>query len=184
MRTYSSDFSVRAAWVILIVATGVFLGSGSVEEPGPTQTEVISHIKVAMPEAYTKEDVYFMAEALYFEAQDQPILCKYRVAMVIDMRRYSTTYPNTIEEVVWQPYQFSYTKDGKHERMTDNYHRRLSMQIAEEVLAGKISLDPLGAIMYYNPDLVKTPHWEPHYELVVRCGDHLFYKSRSNSSWG
>lgn len=139
--------------------------------------------KEVHPLEYSGEDVFYMAQAIYFEAILEPEKCQLQVAHVIDTRRYSSKFPNTIREVVWQPKQFSYTADGRHERMTDIEARTLAERIAKLVLGG-YSLDTTeGSLYYYNPDLA-DPSWKDSYQVVNKCGKHLFLKEKETKTWG
>lgn len=138
--------------------------------------------KVNHPLSYTDEDVYNLTEAIYFEAILEPVECQEQVAHVILNRKYSHLYPNTIKDVIWQHRQFSYTQDGKHELMLDLEARAKAEKVARKVLGG-YSADPTGgALFYYNPDLA-SPVWKNDYNLVNRCGNHLFFNILEDDSW-
>lgn len=173
--------------VLLVIISLALPGSKAPEDL--TTTVIIEEPVVApnpdgsyQPLQYTEEDVYFMAEAIYFEAASEPIQCQIYVAQVVDTRRWSHLYPNTVEEVVWQDRQFSYTKDGKHEKMLDNKSRWLAIRIAREVLSGVSPSNGQGALFYFNPDLA-NPGWQHDYELAYTCGKHNFYTMRT-TKWG
>jgi spore germination cell wall hydrolase CwlJ-like protein len=134
------------------------------------------------PLEYSVEDVFYLAQAIYFEARSEPEECQFQVAHVIDTRRYSYGFPNTIKEVIWQGKQFSYTEDGKHERVSDTTAWDESVRIAKLVLGG-YSLDTTeGSLYYYNPDLA-NPTWKDGYQVVNKCGKHLFLKDKDKGDW-
>ncbi len=136
------------------------------------------------PLQYTQEDFDIMQEAIYFEARGEPLMCQILVAHVIMARMYDWYYPNTIKEVVWQPYQFSYTQDGKPETMKKPYSKFVAGVVAEWVLSGE-SYDSIeGSLYYFNPKMV-TPKWKDDYDFVRDCGNHSFYKRKGDQrSWG
>ena len=135
------------------------------------------------PLQYTLEDHYFMTQALYYEAQNEPFECQRMVAHVIMARKYDWHYPNTIKSVIWQPKQFSYTHDGKPEAMTDRLGLYIAEMIATEILSG-IDLDKTeGSLYYFNPDLA-DPDWKEDYQYVITCGGHTFYKRKDKKGWG
>ena len=135
------------------------------------------------PLEYTEEDVYYLTQALYFEDALGPVECQLMIGHVIQTRVYSEKFPNTYKEVIWQHKQFSYTHDGKHERMPMEGTRRRLEGIAKLVLGG-YSVDLTeGSLYYYNPDLA-NPDWKDDYQVVKKCGKHLFLKEKDTRSWG
>lgn len=134
------------------------------------------------PLEYTQEDLDMMTQALYFESQKEPKECRRMVAHVIMTRKYDWAYPNTIAEVVWEKAQFSYTRDGKPERMTSIIEERKAREVAREVLGGYVVDNTEGALYYYNPYLA-NPVWKDDYEFVTQCGKHVFLKKRGNKEW-
>lgn len=143
---------------------------------------VISVAEERHPLQYSEEDLYFMTEALYFEARSEPVECQKLVAHVIASRVYSHLYPNTVVDVVWQHRQFSYTLDGKHEQMLDLEAKKIAEEVAKEVLGG-YSLDVTeGALFYYNPTLA-TPKWKDDYTVTQECGGHLFLRIKTDRGW-
>ena len=133
------------------------------------------------PLEYTEEDLYYMTEAIYFEARSEPIHCQILIGHVIMTRVYWHSFPNTVKEVVWQSAQFSYTHDGKHERMTDKNAKKVAETLAKLVLGG-YHTDSLGAAWYFNPDLA-DPDWQYDYEFVESCGGHDFYISKNGKEY-
>lgn len=132
------------------------------------------------PLSYSTEDVYFLAEAIYFEARGESPECREQVANVIVSRYYSHRFPNTIKGVVWQAKQFSYTHDGKVEAMDDWMSRMRAQEIAHYVLSGK-SLDKTGgSLFYYNPHLA-SPDWAKDMKLMYTCGNHIFLSDETES---
>lgn len=135
------------------------------------------------PLQYTEEDLFFMTQALYHEARSEPLECQQMVASVIVNRMYDWHYPNTIKSVIWDHRQFSFTQDGKHERMKDNMERAIAEEVAHNVLSG-LSVDKTeGSLYYFNPKL-SNPNWKHDYTFVTQCGDHRFYKRKETKEWG
>lgn len=135
------------------------------------------------PLQYTENDHFYMTQALYYEAQNEPHECQRMVAHVIMARKYDWYYPNTVKDVIWQPKQFSYTHDGKPEHMNDDAGRFVAAMLAHQVLSG-LSLDTTeGSLYYFNPDLA-NPDWKEDYQFVKACGGHTFYKRKDKKGWG
>ena len=150
-----------------------------VVKPSVSMSEEFSPTLLGLhPLHYTKEDLYYMTEAIYFEARSEPLDCQAKVAMVIQHRFYSHKYPNRYREVVWQYKQFSYTHDGKSELMVDGAARAQAEAIAELVLGGYLLDTTEGSLYYFNPELA-NPVWKDDYEYVVSCAKHDFYKTKT-----
>lgn len=120
-----------------------------------------------------------LAVAVFFEARDQPLAGQYAVAEVVMNRVADPRWPNTICGVVFQDRQFSFTHDGKSDRMEKyaandviewramNQARTVAKQVYDE------GYTELEATHYHA--LSVRPSWAKHYEQVGRIGDHVFY---------
>lgn len=122
---------------------------------------------------YSEEDLYYLTEAIYFESRGESMDCQAQVGYVILNRVQKRN--SSIKEIIYQPYQFSYTKDGKHERMTDEDSRQVAQSIATLVLNGYAKDFTRGATHYYNPSMVDW-RFKDDYEYVMTCGMHDFHE--------
>jgi spore germination cell wall hydrolase CwlJ-like protein len=134
------------------------------------------------PLSYTEEGVFYLTQALYFEDALGDEKCQLMVAHVIQNRMYSERYSDTIGGVVWQPRQFSFTHDGKPERMEVESSRKRLEVLAKKVLGGYTVDQTGGALHYYNPKLA-NPDWKHDYVVSEECGDHLFLIRKTLRSW-
>jgi spore germination cell wall hydrolase CwlJ-like protein len=76
--------------------------------------------------------------------------------------------------VVWQKGQFSWTEDGRSDRMTDPDAIGKAVDIALAAARGKIKDPTGGALHYYAHDKVR-PYWSKvGYRLIV--GEHTFVR--------
>ena len=115
-----------------------------------------------------------LVENVYFEARGEDGLGQAAVAHVTLNRVKSPLYPDSVCEVVWQKGQFSWTEDGRSDRMTDLDAIGKAVDIALVVSRGKIKDPTGGALHYYAQDKVK-PRWARHgWRLIL--GDHTFVK--------
>ena len=147
------------------------------------------------PGAITDE-VYCLAEAIYFEAGNQPVVGKIAVANVIINRTWAEEYPETICEVVHQgpvreswkkdgtfypirhKCQFSYFCDGRSDTPKYGPTWDDSRLIAEIVIMERdfiTSLDSVEGATHYHAAYV-WPRWADHMQRVVQIEDHIFYK--------
>lgn len=134
------------------------------------------------PLQYSEQDLFYMTQALYFEARSEPVECQQMVASVILNRKYDWHYPNSVKTVIWDYKQFSYTHDGKHELMNMHMEYQIAEEIAHEVLAGLVLDTTEGSLYYHNPNIVNWAYKED-YDFVVGCGDHDFYKRKGAAGW-
>jgi N-acetylmuramoyl-L-alanine amidase len=134
------------------------------------------------PLQYTEQDLFYMTQALYYEAQGEPLECQEMVAHVIMTRVYDWHYLNTVKEVIWADKQFSYTHDGKSEHMNSDPDRYVAEVVARQVLSGASLDTTAGSLYYFNPDLA-DPDWQYDYTFVTKCGNHVFYKRKETRKW-
>ena len=140
------------------------------------------------------EKSHCMAEAIYFEAGNQPMVGKIAVAAVILNRVYSMDYPDSICEVVhegpiresWKKNgvyfpiknkcQFSYYCDGRSD--TPKYGPTWDDCL---MVANWAVYDTDGVFghvegaTHYHATYV-NPSWASHLQKVVQIEDHVFYK--------
>lgn len=118
-----------------------------------------------------------LAEAIVFEARSESRQGMQAVASVIMNRVESRRFPNTIDGVVTQPYQFSYLFDmHKQTKPTDD-----DWQLAY-VVAYNIKHNIVERVTesdhYLNPDkLARLPSWAKVYKQTEIIGSHHFYTS-------
>jgi len=137
---------------------------------------------VLHPLAYSEEAVFYLTQALYFEDALGSVECQLMIAHVVQNRMLDHRFPNTIKEVVWENRQFSFTQDGKHERMLIESTRARLEQLARLVLGG-YSLDTTGgANWYYNP-AIADPVWKDDYQVFTKCGKHVFLIEKQRAGW-
>ncbi|WP_227284653.1 cell wall hydrolase [Boseongicola sp. H5] len=134
----------------------------------------------AMPRARGNAQWQCLTEALYFEARGESVRGQYAVAEVILNRVDSPNYPNSICGVVNQgtgqryACQFTYTCDGRPERVTETaMHRRLG-KIARIMIDGGPRDLTQGATHYHTTAV--NPRWARVYPRTARIGTHIFYR--------
>jgi spore germination cell wall hydrolase CwlJ-like protein len=122
----------------------------------------------------SENDLFCMVQNVYHEARDQSLLGQAAVAHVTLNRVHSPAYPDSVCDVVWQPDQFSWTQDGRSDRMTDLDATGKAVDIALAASRGKIKDPTGGALHFYAHDKVR-PYWSNRgYRLVV--GEHTFVR--------
>ena len=121
-----------------------------------------------------------LAEALYFEARGEQVEGQFAVAEVILNRVDSPKFPDSICTVVNQgtgrkhACQFSYTCDGKLERVANGAAYEQVVRIARVMIDGGTRRLTEGAT-YYHTTAVR-PSWARRFEHTATIGVHKFYK--------
>ncbi len=115
-----------------------------------------------------KRELECLAKNIYFESRGEPLRGMLAVAHVTINRVRNNIYPNTICDVVYQPYQFSWTLD--------------KMTIKNKMLYQSIKNIALGVIIGYTNDPTNGALHFRHVSLrhtvdqkVKRIGNHIFY---------
>lgn len=89
-----------------------------------------------------------LAALIFCEAGNQPYEGQVAVGAVVMNRVRSGTYPNTIEDVIYQPGQFGPAITGKLDRiLASGGYTDSSMQAAADALAGS---NPIGDALYFG----------------------------------
>ncbi len=158
----------------------------------PGEATSIAPKSPAMPHSHFAElidaqnqinEMRCLAEAVYFEARSEPEDGQAAVAQVVLNRVRHENYPNTVCGVVYQnryrflACQFTFACEGKSLRITEPDAWRAAVQIAADVVSGKIYLDEVGASTHYHADYVR-PRWARSLKKMDTIGRHTFYKLR------
>lgn len=120
-------------------------------------------------EAYTAEDVEWLARIIEAEAGNQSYLGKLAVGSVVINRKNNDQFPDTIKEVIFQKGQFTPVANGRIHKVKPSEE---SFKAAREVLKG--IKDPTeGALFFYNPRIA-TDRWIRTREVIKDIGQHRF----------
>jgi N-acetylmuramoyl-L-alanine amidase len=115
----------------------------------------------------TSSDVYLLAKVVYGEARGEPYRGKVAVAAVVLNRVASSSFPNTVAKVVYQPGAFSIVYDGQINLDPDQE----ALKAARDAMNG---WDPSGgALFYYNPDKTSNRYILSR-PVICTIGDHVF----------
>lgn len=115
------------------------------------------------------KDRDLLARLIHGEARGESYVGKVAVGAVILNRVKSSSFPNTIAGVIYQPGAFDAVADGQINMTPDNE----SKKAAQDAING---WDPsYGAIYYFNPNTA-TNAWIWSRTLTVTIGNHRFCK--------
>ena len=117
-----------------------------------------------------RSDYYLLAKMAMAEAESEDLYGKAAVVKVALNRLESPQFPDTLQEVIYQPGQFSCIQDGRYAAAEPNEDCYLAVEI---VLEG---WDEVGGALYFersgNPD-----SWHAqHLDYIVTIGRHDFYR--------
>jgi spore germination cell wall hydrolase CwlJ-like protein len=164
----------RSAWAELVRLASVKGGDG--EDKNATIFGGLTE------QEFRARELRCMATAVYFEARDEPLRGQIAVAQVIMTRVRSEYYPMTICGVVYQGQwnrnacQFSFACDGKADAPTEKKEWATSLDVARQVISGKVYLTDIGGATHYHATYVH-PDWTRMVKRIKRIGGHIFYKA-------
>ena len=111
-----------------------------------------------------------LARAIHAEARGEPFQGQIAVGAVIINRVISSSFPDSIKGVIYQPGQFTAVDDGQI-NLTPN---RKAFRAVEKAIAG---YDPtMGSLYYYNPKTAEDQWWFATRKKILTIGDHVFAK--------
>lgn len=116
-----------------------------------------------------------LAVSIFFEAGIEPVEGKEAVASVILNRVEDHRYPDDICSVVFEHRQFSFTHDGKSDKLPTGKLAEESMTVAKEALQGNIAVS---TSTHYHTDYV-SPEWAKVFTFDGKVGRHLFYTNET-----
>ena len=114
-------------------------------------------------------DVTLLAQLVYAEARGESFEGQVAVAKVVFNRMLSSSFPNTLREIVYQKNQFSPVINGS----INNSPTQTQYDVINTALASSDNLG--GALYFYAPSLVKSPYMEK-LQTVAVVGVHHFKK--------
>jgi spore germination cell wall hydrolase CwlJ-like protein len=148
-----------------------------IEKNDPLVYKHLEVVKTNKKIRYEKLDVFCLAKNIYHEARGENLVGKYAIAQVTLNRMHHISYPDTLCEVVMDPFQFSWANDRKI-RWTrpkgDLWNE--SIEIAEDVIFRGKRVKGLENALFYHADYVR-PRWKNPQAKIAQVGTHIFYAS-------
>ncbi len=136
-----------------------------------------------------------LAQAIYFEARNEPVRGQIAVAQVVLNRVFSPYYPETVCGVVFQnahrhlSCQFTFACDGIPERVTERGPWSRAQKIAKQALDAQVWLTDVAKSTHYHATYVR-PNWIREMKVMVKHGQHIFYRphrwgdGKDEAGWG
>ncbi|SFH22862.1 N-acetylmuramoyl-L-alanine amidase [Desulfotomaculum arcticum] len=117
---------------------------------------------------FTPKEMDLFARMIYAESKGEPYKGQVGVGAVILNRVKDSRFPNTIADVLYQPWAFSPVYDGSFYNTPNDTAR----QAAQDAVSG---YDPTyGALYFWNPSLVGAYNWVWTREITTQIGNHIF----------
>lgn len=115
----------------------------------------------------SSSDLNLLARCVYAEARGESYQGQVAVAAVVLNRVKSSSFPNTIAGVIYQPYAFSSVNDGQI-NLTPN---KTAISAAQDALNG---WDPTYGCLYFYNASTSTSKWIYNRKTVITIGNHVF----------
>lgn len=116
---------------------------------------------------YLSKDIKCLVDNIYYEARGESFKGQILVAKTVLNRLQNKNFPNTICEIVYQPYQFSWTLEKQPEPHPVPWSRALDAAYAALTYNSKV-------LFFHNKEA--NPDWAQTKQLLQVEGNHIFYK--------
>jgi spore germination cell wall hydrolase CwlJ-like protein len=116
-----------------------------------------------------------LAAAVYFEARGESLEGQLAVADVVLNRAASGEYPTSICEVVKQPQQFSFVRNGLFPPIDQNNVAWRTAVAVADIADKKLAAELTSDVLWYHAEYV-SPSWGRHLDRVTQIGAHIFYR--------
>lgn len=126
-------------------------------------------LRSEVPKApFTKQELECMALNVYHEARGESFKGKVLVARTVLNRVAHKDFPATICDVVYQPYQYSWTLKKRLPQPNETHYM-------EAIRAVYASLSDRSSALYFHATHIRPP-WASQKSLLEKEGNHIFYK--------
>ncbi len=117
--------------------------------------------------SYNSSDTYLLAKCIYAESRGEPYLGQVAVGAVVLNRVRSSSFPNSISGVIYQPYAFTAVADGQ----INLEPNETAYSAARDALNG---WDPTNGCLYYFNPATATSSWIWSRQVKLTIGKHKF----------
>lgn len=117
--------------------------------------------------SYNNSDVYLLAKCIYAESRGEPYLGQVAVGAVVLNRVRSSSFPNSISGVIYQPYAFTAVADGQINLEPNS----TAYSAARDAMNG---WDPTNGCLYYFNPATATSSWIWSRQVRLTIGKHKF----------
>lgn len=125
-------------------------------------------------DTYDKREIECLARNVYFESRGEPLKGQLAVIYTTLNRSKSGKFPNDLCKVVYQPAQFSWTRQ-KNKQIKEKEVYNDIKDTVHEVLRGEHKDVTQGAT-YFHATSIRRPYWVKGMRCTARIGGHAFYR--------
>lgn len=126
------------------------------------------------PDQEKLNDVLCLATNVYHEARGSTLDDQIASAHVVMNRVAENRWAGNVCQVVWQPYQFSWTKDGRADMPMETKSWEIAQWVAFKVYYDVVA-DNTGGSNHYHTTTVK-PKWSKEVSYKKKIGAHYYMK--------
>lgn len=165
--------------LLILASLYMLFGGGISSVHADTAPEVVADCN-----KHRTDETMCMACNIYHEARGEKALGMLGVALVTNNRGQAKRFPASVCEVVWEKHkhyktgrvtpQFSWTLDGKHDRVYNRDVWEHALKIATRITEGTGYKDITAGALWYHADYVSPP-WASSLYPTIHIGDHQFY---------
>ncbi|HHV34511.1 MAG TPA: spore cortex-lytic protein [Syntrophomonadaceae bacterium] len=160
-------YLAAAVAVFLVLSCSAYLIWRQGEPEAAPSAYYSESVAEASPEGIS-DNMDLLSRVIHAEAGDEPYLGKVGVGAVLMNRMRSSTFPNSLSGVIFEPYAFESVSNGLIWQRTPSEE---SVRAAAEALNG---FDPTyGALFFWNPSKPVAP-WIWTRQIITQIGQHVF----------
>ena len=122
----------------------------------------------------SKSQIECLVRNAYFESRNQGVKGMQAVTWVVLNRTKHPSYPSTPCAVIYAPFQFEWTRNGKTPQVKEKDAYTQAERVVEGVLSGKLK-DNTNSSTHFHSARIK-PVWASRLSYTTTIGSHCFYK--------
>ena len=122
----------------------------------------------------SKSQIECLVKNAYFESRGQGVKGMQAVTWVVLNRTKHPSYPSTPCAVIYAPFQFEWTRNGKTPQIKEKDAYTQAERVVEGVLSGKLK-DNTNSSTHFHSARIK-PVWASRLSYTTTIGSHCFYK--------
>ena len=136
-------------------------------ETNPKQSQV---------QKLSNKQIECLIKNAYFESRNQGVKGMQAVTWVVLNRTKHPAYPSTPCAVIYAPFQFEWTRNGKPVQVKEKDAYTQAERVVEGVLSGKLK-DNTNSSTHFHSARIK-PVWANRLSYTTTIGSHCFYKMK------
>ena len=160
LKTLVRSISICLVFVLLASITAT-LHAKSINDSSQVQT-------------LSKSQIGCLSINAYMEARNQGVKGMQAVTWVVLNRTKHPSYPSTPCAVIYAPFQFEWTRNGKTPQIKEKDAYKQAERVVEGVLSGKLK-DNTNSSTHFHSARIK-PVWANRLSYTTTIGSHCFYK--------